>query len=301
MSIQSLLSRKPIGLILRTFATEEDQIEKRVTQVRETVETALAVSVEGREAFRRVDVLVWADERYGERSDCGKTAPVLRREFDKTERVFVSEVTRGDLFCGLLNYGVVHQMRHGMDYSVILSPDARSYLDAATMKRALEAIGDGAKAVGVAIKELRTSVLEGRLTSTFCLWDGNALLQVGGFDDRAAMPVDERLAKYMRGWSPELREHVFYSLAGVEEMFPLARLVDTFGPCLAPILPANGGAYEIPDPKTQRAAWKRHVAKMGTKLERQSMHLASMSLGLSYLKGGVMERYRDPEIFAELL
>jgi hypothetical protein len=60
-------------------------------------------------------------------------------------------------------------------------------------------------------------------------------------------------------------------------------------------MPQGTGAtqvYEVPDPKTQPELYARHIAKMGTKLERQTALLASVGYDLSHLRGGVMEQYR---------
>lgn len=294
MKIESILKRKRFGLILRTFANKEEDVKRRVKMIQETIDRAMALSIDfnGVLVIRRIDVLVWADKRFSE-SDCGKTASALREAFIKQPIVHISEVKRGDLYCGILNYGIAKQMRDRIDYSLILSPDARSYMTKKTMISVLKAVSEGARAVGVAINELTESILHGRLANTFCLWDNIALMSVGGFDLRAAKPTDERFAKYMRGWSKEEGE-VFYPLAGVEEIIPLARLVETFGPCLAAVLPEGKGIqkYEVPDPLKQPELYERHRRKMGTKIERQTAHLETLGVDITFLKGGIMPKYR---------
>jgi hypothetical protein len=44
--------------------------------------------------------------------------------------------------------------------------------------------------------------------------------------------------------------------------------------------------YQAPDPIQEPNLWSRHVAKMGTKIERQIAHLASIGFDLSFLRGG---------------
>jgi hypothetical protein len=97
----------------------------------------------------------------------------------------------------------------------------------------------------------------------------------------------------MKGWHQRQGE-VNYHLAGVEEVIPLARLVDTFGPCLAPIRPRGKGVqqYRVPDPKIEPDLWLRHVSKMGTKLERQTALLAMVGYDPTFLAGGLMPGYR---------
>ena len=298
-----LLDRKRIGMVLRTFAGNEEDVPVRFKMTRETVGAAKAMQIGQKPVFSRIDVIVWADARYGKRTDFSAalpeeerrergTAAALRRELQDEKVVRVHEVSRGDLYCGVLNYAVAKQLRNRVDYTLILSPDARSYLTPEAMALMLEALERGARATGVAINELTQSVLEGRLANTLCLWDAVALMSVGGFDLRAEMPVDDRLAHYMRGWS-QVKGEVYYALAGVEEVIPLARLVQVYGPCIAPILPTSEGqGYQVPDPATQPELWTRHVSKMGTKFERQSALLAAIGADMSFLRGGVMSQYR---------
>ncbi len=84
-------------------------------------------------------------------------------------------------------------------------------------------------------------------------------------------------------------------MAGVEEVIPLARLADTFGSCIAPIIPQGEGVqgYQTPDPIKDPEGWERHLVKMGTKFERQSTLLSAIGYEPSFLRGGVMEEYRS--------
>ena len=287
------LSRKKVGLILRVYATKAADVPNRVTMIEKAVAAARGAIVDGKPLIQRIDVLVWSDQNYKD-SDYGQTVEALRQKFGSEKNLFVSEVKHGDLFCGILNYGIVHQLRHGVDYSLIVSAEAFSYMTPETMEKMVDAACKGALAIGVAINELTQSILEGRVANTFAMWHSESLMTVGGFDLRAAKPANEFSAHYMKGWSSEKGENVFYHLAGVEEVIPLSRLVETFGPCIAPILPQGEGAqqYQAPDPVRNSDLWLRHVSKMGTKLERQSALLASINIDINYLKGGVMPEYR---------
>lgn len=291
-TVQSFLTEKRIGLVLRVFAQKEEQIPDRVAMVKEAIGRARSIVVQGQLAIRYINVIVWADPRYRD-SDCGKTTGALRAELGGTPDLFVNEFRDGDLFCGLLNYAVCHQLRHRVDYSLIASSEAFSYLNAETLEVMIEAACQGALAIGVAINELSQSILEGRLANTFAMWHNESLGEVGLFDLRAEKPIDDRLAHYMRGWSSE-KGDVFYHLAGVEEVIPLARLAIKKGPCIAPILPRGEGVkqYQAPDPVKEPELWLRHVSKMGTKIERQSALLAQIDCDLTILKGGVMPAYR---------
>lgn len=295
-NLTNFLSRKKVGLILRVFATKESEIPDRIKMIANMINRANSINLLNRQVISRIDILVWADPKYAGQSDCGKTTEELRIAFPRSQdsNVFISEVKHGDLFCGILNYGIALQSRAGIDYSIIASHEAYSYLNAETISEMVMAANNGSLAIGVAINELTQSVLEGRLANTFCMWHNISLLTVGGFDLRAAKPVNNDLATIIRGYH-EKKGEVSYQLAGVEEVIPLARLTETFGACLAPILPQGEGVqkYQTPNPAKDYDLWLRHVSKMGTKLERQSALLAMIGFDLSYLIGGVMENYRN--------
>ncbi len=289
------MNRKKVGLILRVFATDPADIPKRIKMIEEFVDQAQVVALADKPVFKRIDVLVWADPSFGDQSDCGQTTAAMREALVDRKNVHVSEVKRGDLFCGLLNYGIALQSRHGVDYSMIASGEARDYLNDDTVKRMIDALCKGALVTGVAINELTDSILEGRIANTLAIWHNVSLMTVGSFDLSAAKPVDMRFADYKRGWSKEREAVVYYHTAGVEELIPLARLIDLVkGPCIAPVLPMQDGGevrYEAPDRAAQPDLWERHISKMGTKLERQTAHLARIHCDISYIKGGVMPEF----------
>ncbi len=293
-SIRSFLIDKKIGLLLRTFATKESDVARRV-ELMQAVFDRIENLADDFSIFSRVDILIYADKRYPD-ADCGKTYKALVDSFDhrNTKNVVIEEVPFGDIFCGLGNYGFARQLQAGMNYTMTMSPEVHSYLHRDNLEPMIEALMNAARAVGLALNELQESVLEGRLSGTFMIWDLISLVTVGGLDLRASRPRDDREAHYMRGWHPA-KGDVYYHLAGVEEMVPLARMVEEFGPCLAALLPQgmNDQRYEVPDRATQPELWERHVKKMGTKFERQSAHLMSIGYDTSWLKGGLMPAYRQ--------
>lgn len=278
--------RDPVGLILRTHASNPADVGKRVSML----ESLLANPVVSR-AFKRVDILIHADERFAAKDrDCGELAGALKRNpsIGAREGVHVEEVKHGDLFCEILNYGMAKQARLGCEYSVVLSPDAGSYLTEETMAAILAAASKGALAVGVAINELAPSIRQGRLANTFCLWHIQSLQVVGGFDSMSSKPSNGDIAFFLHDKVQE--KDVSYQLAGVEEVVPLARMVRLYGPCLAAVEPQGGpAAYEVPDPVTQPDLYERHLGKLGTKLQRQIVQLGFAGFALSYLKGGLMK------------
>lgn len=256
------------------------------------IDAALAAKVDGHQFIKQIDVLVWANqEDFPGVSDCGGLAKELKSHFMGKSHVRIHNVTKGDLFCSILNYGVLKQIRAGCDYSLIASAEANPYWNSDIPEMMIQAICDGALAVGVAINELTQSVLEGRIANTLAMWENTSLMMVGGFDLGAAKPKDDRHAHYMKGVDTDGNTR-FYHLGGVEEMVPLARLVDTFGPCIAPIQSNNSTLrYIMPDPRKDLELFERHMSKFGTKTERQTAHLVRINRDVSHIKGGVMDGY----------
>lgn len=287
---EQFLGQNRIGLMLRVFATKEDDVARRVDLVEKTVERARSITIDGKPVFSRIDVLIYADKRFPD-CDCGKTYAAMMERFKGNKLVFIEEGP-GDIFCALGNYGFALALRHRIDYSVTFSPDAYSYMSAETVTDMVDAACDGALTVPVALNELRQGILEGRACGTFSMWHNLSIMTVGGMDLRAARPTNDKTAHYLRGWSEEKNADVYYPLAGVEELFPVARMIDAFGPCIAPIIPRGDGvpAYEVPTDPDLR---ERHFKKMGTKKERQDEHLVSIGYHpTEWLKYGVMKKYR---------
>ncbi len=299
MSKQAFLSEKRVGVIFRTFAKKPEQVEQRVKMVQQAVERILAIQINGQPLIRRIDVLVWADDRYRDyingqsapAADCGLTAPELKKMFWGDKKVRISEVKRGDLFCGLLNHGLALQRQANIDYSFIISPDAAGYITQRNIDKMIEGICAGAAVAGLAINELKESVLEGRVANTFAIWNNFALDVVGNFDLTSAKPVDERTARYLRGWD-EKEGDKWYPIAGVEEVVPLARLVDYYGQCIAAVLPEQSSEnYQVPDPAQEPELYERHIKKMATKKVRQAELLSLAGYELSWLAKGVLKNF----------
>ncbi len=297
MEKKDFLARKKVGMILRVYATKEEHIPDRVAMVEKAVAAARRTTVDGKQLIQRIDVLVWADKNYAD-ADCGQTAGVLREKFRNEQNLFVLEIAFGDLFCGILNYGIMHQIRHGCDYSLIVSSEAFSYMTPETMSAMVDAACEEALAIGVAINELTDSILEGRLANTFCMWHNESLGTVNLFDLRAAKPKKGvfPFPHYVGKQIEELGGGIaVYAGAGVEEVIPLVRLYQTFErPCIAPILPQGEGIqrYIVPDKEKNPEGYMRHWNKIGTKFERQTAHLNSIGVWSSTLKEAVMPKYR---------
>lgn len=295
-----LLHSKKVGSIIRCFAREPGLVDNAVKLALASVERMLSVQIGDRTFISRVEILVPVDSDYVEK-DCGETATKLREAVVERDwkGVYVTEVKYGDIFVGILNRGIAELLRAGCDYGVILSKEAEAYFTPEAAEDLVAAAEAGALAMGLAITELTESIMQGRIANTFAMWNLMALIQVGGFDLRSAKPKkDVPIKSRAEAWESGKLFYA-YDNAGVEEIVPLIRLIRTFGPCVAPILPRGEGikVWQAPDPKQDPEGYLRHVNKMGTKFVRQSYFAVSEHTDpeMSFMKGGVMPSYRHPE------
>lgn len=296
----NLQETKRIGALLRCFAMKDELVPNAVTQTMSSVERMQSIAVGGRRVISRIEILVPSDPSYVE-CDCGMTVRALRKEIDARglKDVFVNKVKYGDLFVGILNYGVGKLLRAGCDYGLILSKEAESYYTQETVEDLLLALENGARVAGVAINELTESIMQGRIANTFAVWHLMSLVQKGIFDERnAKVSRDAPITSRAQSWDAE-KQFWHYDLAGVEEIIPLIKIVRTFGACIAPILPRGEGisTWNAPDPVTDPEGYIRHLNKLGTKFVRQSHFASEVNADLPFIKGGVMEKYRHPEYF----
>ena len=281
-----LLENCLFGLMARVYAKNPDDVSKRVSMIKMMIERALAIEFLGvPPMFSRIDLLVPTDERYS--YDCGETAPALRKMIEENQwgdRVVVTEIDHGDQFCGVLNQGMAQQLKSGMKYSMVISPEASSYMNTETMVAMLEQLANGALVVGLAINELTGSIKDGEITNTFAIYHLDSLLSLGGFDPAAAEVLpDEKGYMYT---NPATGESIEYR-GGVEELPFLCRLVNEHGKRLAVVDPRGDDVqlYELPPPGE---LLDRHNKKMATKSIRKDALLHRLNLDRSVLKGGLM-------------
>lgn len=294
-----LLDRTKFGAILRGFSNNPAAVEQNVANLLKAAANLHAIHVDGHK-FDRIDIMIPMDKRFGD-CDCGETAAALKRALPKTmsDRVRVHKVMHGDIFVGLLNEAIAMQLRHRIDYSFIISHGVADYITDENIIAMLNCFAKGAKAVGLAINELTESVMQGRIADTFAAWDNKALATVGLFDARARKPRrDDKLAYHVQGFDKDKNAETFYHLAGVEEIIPLVRMIELYGPCIAPLLPKGGSKQWMrPDPVTDPDGAAREAKKMGTKFERQAGLATLVGADLSFLLGGVMPAYRTAPYF----
>lgn len=297
----NVLQSKKIGALVRVFAKKPELVSDTVKQTMDLINKIQALKISGTPFVSHIMILVPCDTRYSD-VDCGETAQALRgalSDEDIEMSIEVSELAHGDIFCGILNYGMARLLSVGCEYGLVISKEASSYLNQESAMAIIEAVEDGALVTGLAINELTESVMQGRIANTLGLWHIISLMQVGGFDLRSAKPERNAVIVHkVRAWGTNRDEPSWaYDLAGVEEIIPLVRMVQTFGECIAPLLPKGNDVqqYVVPDPKVDTEGYIRHVNKMGTKRERQTYFANTEGADLTYLMGGVMKKHLNPK------
>ncbi len=268
-----------IGIIARTFAMNKKDVQTRIKYVLKLLEKI--AKIKGVDFITKI--YVWADENY--KSDCGETFNALQKVFKEKNLENVAELinfTDGELFVDLPNKAIKDLDKENIDWVFLISPDAHEYLTQNNVDAMLKAIEDGALVTGPAMRE-RKDILEGCIVNTIGIWNIKSLLEVGGFNKNAA------LAKNSEKPNPN---------AGVEEVITLAKLVEKFGQCIAPILPKDKlQHYEEPDKDKQPEVWKRNKDKFDTIISRQKAHLKSADYSFDDIKKGVMTNYRHSPAF----
>ena len=294
-----LLERNRVGVILRIFANKPESVDMIVASGLSALRRLLSLRTEGRPTFSRIDFLVSSDPAF-EDTDCGLMADRLRKEIAEQfpqSAVNVLEIKRGDIYCMLLNYGVVNQLEDRVPYSVILSHSVASYATQENVDALLTAMYHKARVAGVAIREIAPLVERGMISDTFSIWHNKSLMTVGGFDLLAAKPRRDQKHKHkmLSGWSEQkaLRHgdgKVEYHAAGCEEIIPLIRFTKYFGPSIAVIKPKGEGMkWEEFDEKIDDIAYHRHLAKLATKEVRMEHLAATQGVTLEFIQEGVVK------------
>ncbi len=293
---QKLLSRHRVGLLMRVFALSAHDADRQVESVSRALEYALALTSDRGPIFSRIDLLVSSDDRYAE-SDKGGLAVRLkdlaRRRFLDAP-IVVSEVKRGDVYAMLLNYGIASQMEDRVSYSFIVSHRLSQYITQENIIRMLYVMHERARVCGLVIPETDTMIESGRVQNSFACWHNKSLVSVGGFDLVAASPrvspvQPVHVSKHDEGNIKHVTTGTSsYPIAGTEEIIPLIRLIDTFGPCIAVVPHPTSHRNNLGTTVMSGKELQRHNDKMATKEYRQQTFAATLGVKLEYIQQGLM-------------
>ncbi len=282
------LENSKVGAATRVFVKDPKKFDEEIVKTIKSIRHMLKLNVDGDPMFSRIDALVLGDDRYVDR-DCGRTLITLLDEFEDCGTVHIHEFTHGDPFCGALNECMYQQVHGGMDYTMLWSHSVTSYATEDNARAMLEALEGGALVTGMVLKELRESILAGRVLATMKIWNNQAFARIGFYDLRLGQPFET--AEKDKPYSPhfmELDGEQVYTVAGVEEIIPLIRMGRMFGrPFIAPIVPRGHGVWDDEPDMT------RERKKIDSKVKRQERAVTLEGARLADIRDLVLPAYRN--------
>ncbi len=151
------------GLLLRTYAKEEKDVDSVVKRAVKNIQLALDTN-----CFTEFLIAVPVDY------DCGKTAKAIRKAMEGLPYNPEVREIEGHHSCEVLN-DAIERLFYRSAKIAIISGKAMQYVTPRTMFAADNAFHDGALVVGVATAELEEFVLSGRVQNTFAIWDANSI------------------------------------------------------------------------------------------------------------------------------
>lgn len=288
-----LLDRNRVGALLRVLTPFPEMLDYQVTSALDAAAKLNDLKIDGKKVFARIDLLVSNDQRYGG-SDTMSTADHLRaaiiERFTEKTPIHILNIQQGDLFCMLLNYGIVNQLEDRIPYSFIIRHAAQTYITEKNTAALLAAMHNKARVAGLAVRELHDSVMHGRIVNTFSVWHNKSLMTVGGFDVRAAMPLRGSEHPIITTSDEHGNMHS-HPLAGSEEIIPLIRMVRNFGPCIAPIEPEKLADWK-PDANEHPKERERLERLVASKKLRQEHFAKLEGTSLHFLTEGILDTTR---------
>lgn len=270
-----------IGVILRCFARTE-QVEGQVKQIHQLVEGL--TRLRGKIPIQRVDVVIPINHEFID-VDCGETKRALGRL--PTNLVATVRETSLDIFSGAVNEAAAWQLSRGCTHTWVLSSSCGSLVSTENLTALIEPLEGDALATGLVLPDptLGEFIKRGCITNTFAIWELNSFFAVGGLDLSLRNRYrDEKFNQYVRGGDDDV------PITGLE-IPTVARLIESYGSCIAPVMPINGGEWKKPDPDSDPNGWEREKRKMRSKTERHYAIAALFGVSLPYIESGILPGY----------
>jgi hypothetical protein len=191
-----------------------------------------------------IHVLIYTDE------DKGALRNELIKEFgEERKRVIFKEIGVGCFYTDILNDAINEQTRQGIDYSLILSPEAYLYASKENIEKILSAAKQGSYFITLALNEYKHLIEIGCPVTALSLYKNTAVNFVNIWKISATAKGDD------------IEENDF----GMVEMHVVKNLLENYGNGSITIVdPANGHLVESEDSKSKQ--WREQV--MSTKEER---------------------------------
>lgn len=238
------------GVLLRGYTNKPEEVQEVVDRLFAMIQRAIELK------FHHVVAVIPREK------DCGETALALGRMvaesgYQTGGRISVLTAA-GDPNSDALNTGVSVLRKHDCYHALIISNKSLPFFTEANMEKMIAAIGKGAFVSGLALSDIRNSVLVGRLSNTAALWEIDTLLASGGFTSKQ----------------------------GVEEIYPMCDMVSRHGKCLAPVLPIEDKDFAL-----RTDGEEHHQKVVDSKTVRQEEEARRYGVTLDHLYGGIMSGY----------
>ena len=164
-------------------------------------------------------------------------------------RIIFMYAHSGNFHSDLLNTAFQEQTRHGVDYSLSISPEATAYITHENFEKILESIKNGSLVTGLKITEYAEIIEQGYFSNAFALYRNTA----ASFAD--IWGIHSFLQK----------AHIAETHFGMEELYTIKKLLDMYGKGSVTIVTPTDGKMTYAN-DTQSQQWKEKV--LTTKMQR---------------------------------
>jgi hypothetical protein len=240
-----------IGIVFRSYAKTPELVSEVVERAITSVKKALDVKVRNVPIFKSIIIAIPTDY------DCGNTATALfnRIKAEKFSEIIEIFPIDGHHSSEVLNEVMFYLYEKEIEYGLIVSNKAVSYLTNETMAQVCDAINQGAAVAGVRIKEL-DDVQEVPIQNTFAAWNLFTLLNfTNGFESKSE----------------------------VEEISPIFHILCWGG--FAVVISAKGSL----DVRKSEDGKDRHQEVRDTKRALQEQEAARLGVTLDFVKANIIE------------
>lgn len=246
-------NRHKVGAIMRT----DDNID-RLPLLKDAINSLLKLPV-----IDLIHVLIYTAE------DKGTFRNELVKEFGaERKRVTIQEVGVGCFYADILNSAINEQTRQGIDYSIILSPEAHLYAVTDNVNKMLDAAKQGSYFTTLALNEYKHLIEIGYPITAFSLYKNTAV----NFINIWKMNVITQ--------NINTNKNDF----GMIEMHIVKNFLENYGNGSVTVVePISGQLTESEDAKSKQ--WREQV--MATKEERLKKMCTLLQIDINELKKNI--------------
>ncbi|MBU4431756.1 hypothetical protein KKD60_00605, partial [Patescibacteria group bacterium] len=243
-------TRHKVGAIMRT-----DHNLDRLPLLKDAINSLLRLPI-----ISLIHILIYTDE------DKGLFRNELIKEFGaERKRVTFDEVGVGCFYTDILNDAINEQTRQGIDYSLVLSPEAHLYITKENVEKLLNAAKQGSYFTTLALNEYKHLIEMGCPVTALTLYKNTAVNFTNVW----------KIGATVKGTDMEENSY------GMSEIYVAKNLLNNFGNgSIVIVEPSGGHLIESDDAKSKQ--WREQV--MATKEERFKKMCALLQIDINELK-----------------